>query len=1504
MALHPEKWKHLFPKQAPVAWNPACLPKDNEDWYRDLVEHSHDLLCVHDLQGQLLSVNPVPARLLGYSVEEMLRMRLQDVIDPQYRAEVDDYRREIERVGHSLGLMTVVTRTGEKRLWEYRSSLRTEGVEAPIVRVIAHDATDRVRAEKALRLSNEELLRTAQARERMMGELTLFRTLLDQSHDAIQVIEPETLRLLDVNERTCVQLGYSRQELLSMTIYDISPGFDQSVRADVLRRLRESGFAMFERVQQRKDGSTFPVEVTLREVLLDRTYGIAITRNISERKRAEEILHAKHQELNLFRALLDRSNDAIEVLDPQTLRFLDVNERACAELGYSREELLSMTVYDIDPEYDESSRQWVQQQLCERGYAVLARKHRRKDGTRLPVEVSVRRVRLDREYGVAVARNVTEREQSDERLREYEKVIEGLDELIIVVDRNYRYVIANRAFLEYRGLSKEQVIGRSVEENLDPETFERLIKKKMDECFSGKVVHYEMRYKYPNLGDRDLYISYFPIEGANGVDRIAIILKDVTERKRDEERRREYERVVEGLEEMIVVVDRDYHLVLANRTYLQYRSLPRDQVIGHRLSEVVGNDFFERVIKEKMDESFTGKIVRYEKKDTYPSLGERDVSVTYFPIEGPRGVDRLAVVLKDITERKAAELALQQAESRAESILDSMSDSHVSFDRDWRHVYVNRAAADAVGMTREQILGRNMWELFPDLVGTELERQGRRAMGLRIPADFDFYYPRRQCWWDVRLYPTALGLSLFITDITERKRAEEALRESEARERARAKELETVLEVVPVAVCIAHDAECRRITGNRAAHEQMRVPAGKDISKSAPPEDQPAFRLLQDGVEIPLDLMPMQQAAATRLPVYGRAVTIAFEDGTQRETLVNVVPLLDEQGKPRGVAGASIDLTELKQTEQALRESELRFRTVYERSPVGICLVDSRSWSILQVNPKFCEIAGRGEQELLGLNVASITHPDDVAQGNEYRQQVEDEKLTSYETEKRYVRPDGTLRWVRIRVVPMWSKGETRRWQMGLVEDITERRQAEEALRKSEERFRVALKNSPIAVFDQDRDLRYTWSYNSQLGLSANDKLGKTMEEIYDPESAAQAIEVRRQVLETGIGVRREMHVTFGGRKRYLDTTIEPVRDAEGAVIGITGAAMDITELRETSEGLREAKKKLTEEKLYLEQEIDTELGFGEIIGQSQALQRVMEQVSKVAASDATVLLMGETGTGKELVARAIHRLSLRAKNSFIKMNCAAIPSGLLESELFGNEKGAFTGAVSKKIGRLELADKGTLFLDEIGEISLALQPKLLRVLQDREFERLGGTQTLKVDFRLIAATNRNLADWVRDKEFRSDLYYRLNVFPIRVPPLRERREDIHLLVEHFVQKVSLRMKKAITSIPKKTMDALMEWDWPGNVRELENFIERSVILTNGSVLVASPMDLRPIAAEESGGGDQTLEAAEREHILHALRESRGQIGGLGGAAMRLGLKRTTLQSKLKHLGIDPRSTY
>ena len=328
----------------------------------------------------------------------------------------------------------------------------------------------------------------------------------------------------------------------------------------------------------------------------------------------------------------------------------------------------------------------------------------------------------------------------------------------------------------------------------------------------------------------------------------------------------------------------------------------------------------------------------------------------------------------------------------------------------------------------------------------------------------------------------------------------------------------------------------------------------------------------------------------------------------------------------------------------------------------------------------------------------------------------------------------------------------------------------------------------------------------------------------------------------------------------------------------------------------------LSEEKLYLQDEIRSEYNFEEIIGESAGLKNILGQLQTVAPTDSTILILGETGTGKELIARAIHHLSTRRERTLVKVNCAAIPTGLLESELFGHEKGAFTGAIAQRVGRFELAHRGTLFLDEVGDIPLELQPKLLRVLQEQEFERLGSPRTIKVDVRLVAATNVDLARKAADHQFRMDLYYRLNVFPIVIPPLRERREDIPLLVRYFAQKYARRMKKPIDTVPVKAMAALTEYHWPGNVRELENFIERAVILSRGAELQLPLAELKqrtkiPVAATSNGLA--TLEHAEREHIMRALGESRWVIGGPSGAAARLGMKRTTLQSRMRKLGID-----
>jgi formate hydrogenlyase transcriptional activator len=339
---------------------------------------------------------------------------------------------------------------------------------------------------------------------------------------------------------------------------------------------------------------------------------------------------------------------------------------------------------------------------------------------------------------------------------------------------------------------------------------------------------------------------------------------------------------------------------------------------------------------------------------------------------------------------------------------------------------------------------------------------------------------------------------------------------------------------------------------------------------------------------------------------------------------------------------------------------------------------------------------------------------------------------------------------------------------------------------------------------------------------------------------------------------------------------------------------------------VNDLKNQLAREKVYLEDEIRSEMHFREIVGRTRVLHQVLQQVEVVAPTDSTVLISGETGTGKEAVARAIHDLSARKPKAFVKLNCAALPTGLMESELFGHEKGAFTGAIAQRTGRFELANGGTIFLDEIGEVPLEVQPKLLRVLQEREFERLGGSRTLRTDARLIAATNRDLEAMVREQKFRSDLYYRLDVFPIRVPPLRERADDIPLLVRHFVHQFGRRMGKTIETIPSEMMNALVRYQWPGNIRELQNVIERAVILTPGSVLNVAIGELttrstQPTthSADSPKAMQSVLDETERRHIIQALEHSNWVIAGPNGAAARLGMKRSTLQARMQKLGVQ-----
>ena len=452
---------------------------------------------------------------------------------------------------------------------------------------------------------------------------------------------------------------------------------------------------------------------------------------------------------------------------------------------------------------------------------------------------------------------------------------------------------------------------------------------------------------------------------------------------------------------------------------------------------------------------------------------------------------------------------------------------------------------------------------------------------------------------------------------------------------------------------------------------------------------------------------------------------------------------------------------------------------------------------------------------------------------------------------------------------------------------------------------RRVMECNAVAVHLPDREsnsLRL-FALDSPSGLQTDSRDGSWLEESRSHEDICEVFRSRSPILSIE---RRSCAVPLVSRNRVSGVLelrlIENQRFGKENLEFVTRFAGQVAIAIENAlayDEIKELKDKLAREKLYLEDEIRSECGFEEIIGRSAAIRAVLRQIETVAPTQSTVLIYGETGTGKELVARAIHERSPRCSNSFVKLNCAAIPTGLLESELFGHEKGAFTGAIMQRLGRFELANRGTAFLDEIGEISLELQPKLLRVLQEREFERLGSTRTIKTDARLIAATNRDLAACVEERTFRADLFYRLNVFPIQVPPLRERPEDIPLLVRHFAQYFARKIHRVIDTIPSETMEALVRYSWPGNIRELQNLIEHSVIVSPGPVLHVPLAALQfQTAPAPDGMKRRTLEQTEREHILATLKETKWIISGPKGAAALLGINRSTLQFRMKKLGI------
>lgn len=1219
------------------------------------------------------------------------------------------------------------------------------------------------------------------------------------------------------------------------------------------------------------------------------------------------------------------------------------------------------------------------------------------------------------------------------RLQGFERAVESVGDMIAVVDRGYRYVIANNAFLNYRGLKREDVIGRRIAEIVDPGVFETILKEKLDECFRGKIVQYEMRYKYPERGARDLFISYFPIESRGGVDRAACVLQDISQRKEAERSLKLFRALIDQSNDAVEVVDPETLRFLdVNEKACKDLGYSREELLGMTVFDINPTVTESSRIAWQASLCEAGSLVRetiHRRKDgsTYPvEISLKRVNLDRSYIVG---------VSRDVSERKRANEALEGSEKRFRAVYERAPVGIALVDPEsGRFLKVNPKFREIMGRSEEELLKCDFQSLtHPDDLELSLNKRADLTAGRSAQFDLEKRYLRPdgvEVWANVSVAPMwreeepQKVYLVMARDITKRKHAEEALREREDRYRDLVENSEDLVcthdlegnllsvnpaparllgyevselikmpmrELIAPEYLAQFDAYLERIKtkgadqgrlcviarngehriweyNNTLRTEGVEVPIvrgmARDITERTRAEaalrrSERRYRLLFEenvaGVAIcdlngqvldcnaawvrilgydsveevrgrrtaefylqPKDREPLLAELRQEGALLSQEMPLLRKDGAPVWVLFNCVVHSTDDGTPL-VQATAIDITQRKEAGDALRHREEDYRRFVAQSsegifreeldaPIPVDLVEDElvhrilhDSSLAECNDAMARMYGfTSGQELVGKRLTEMLLADDPHNIEMTREYIRS-GFRVLDRESHEIDSQGNPKVFRNSMIGIVENGKLlRTW--GIQRDVTERvraeegqRAAEQSLRESEERFRVALKDSPITVFSQDRELRYTWIYNPQLYWQ-HECMGKTDAELLGSKKAANLENLKRRVLKTGVGLREEVVIANAGQSSALDITIEALFDAGGNVIGITGAAMDIARLREMTNRLQAAKDKLAHEKSYLENEIQTELGFEEIIGQSPALREVIKNVRVVAPTDSTVLLLGETGTGKELVARSVHALSARRDKTFIKLNCAAVPSGLLESELFGHEKGAFTGAVSQKLGRIELADKGTLFLDEIGELPLELQPKLLRVLQDREFERLGGVHTLHVDVRIISATNRDLQRDIAERKLREDLFYRLNVFPIELPSLRERRTDIPILVEHFLRKHSARMGKHIDEVPDETMKVLQNWNWPGNVRELENMIERMVILTKGRVLAPPPVELDvPMQV-----GEDSLSEMAREHIIRVLRETNGVLSGTDGAASRLGIKRTTLQSMLKRHRIEP----
>jgi formate hydrogenlyase transcriptional activator len=1044
----------------------------------------------------------------------------------------------------------------------------------------------------------------------------------------------------------------------------------------------------------------------------------------------------------------------------------------------------------------------------------------------------------------------------------------------------------NKPWLEYLGVTLDKVTGWNWTAVVHPDDVEGIVAKWRACLATGEVFEYETRVRSANGEYRWMFHRKVPLRDANGN-----IVKwygsslDIDERKTAEEALRSSEAYLAEAQRLSQTGSFGWkpdtgEIVWSDETY---RIFEYDRSVKPTIDSVVQRVHpQDRADFQKVIDGASRGATDFEHayRLLVPGGRVKHVHAIAHVLQDASGNREFVGAVTDITERKTTEDKIRR-------LVDAGILGIFIANLQGEIVEANRAFLEMFQYDRQDLLsGRLRWE---DMTPAELRERDQRAVTEALATGFFQPYEKQFFRKDGSRLPVLLGGALFqdsnegvsfVLDLSEQKRAEEALRRSESY-LAEAQRLSQTGSWAwsPDQDIKYWSEECYRVLSFDPLDG---LPRFEDFFQRIHPDDQPGLRELI-------------QTAIREKAEWEADYRIVHPDGPVRDIHVLGHPVLNMCGDLIEFVGTVIDVTERKRAEEELRRSEAELRQMLDFTPLYLG-VSGPDGSPLYANRASLDYLGMSLDEWRQRPMDTHVHPDDVERLN--RASLSG---SAYELELRVRNGDGKFRWILARFSPLFDeKGQITRWYTAST-DIDDRKRAEEIVRRSEEELRQLIDAIPQQVFVFDSEWNPLFANRRELeytGLTAREARSKeAVAKIFHPEDLKR-LEANRErgrsevaPFETEVRIRG-----IDGRYRWFLVRDHPSLDEQGHVLRWYGTRTDI-------EDRKQAEERLQHENVALREELDKASTFEEIVGTSPALKSVLSRISKVAPSDSTVLITGETGTGKELVARAIHRRSDRALRAFVSVNCAAIPRDLIASELFGHEKGAFTGATQQRLGRFELANGGTIFLDEVGELPVETQIALLRVLQEHEFERVGGSRRIRADVRVIAATNRDLQAAISAGSFRSDLFYRLNVFPIEMPSLRERREDLPLLVEYFIDRYARKAGKNIKRVNKKTLELLQSYPWPGNIRELQNVVERSVILCETEIFSIDENWLphQPVLTEAKDHLElpRRLLAQEKHMIEAALKETCGRVFGLKGAAAKLGIPRSTLESKIRSLKID-----